>query len=139
MKEKVTDKDLIALYRSRKTDFEKARTKRKRQLAQRPEEMKDILGNYFQSDPSMMRQLEEARALLAWPKYIGTAASLNAVAHRFKGSTIVILVNDPLWMQQLILLKNDLLKKFQKDFPRLKIRDLFFTRRDLDPPKEKKG
>lgn len=137
MKDKVTEKDLKELYQSRKKDFEKARTKRKRQLASRPATMKELLGSYFQSDSQMCRQMEEARALLAWPKYIGEAAAEHAVAKRFRGSTIIIIVSDPLWMQQLILLKNELLKRFQRDFPGLGIRDLYFSRKDLDPPSKR--
>lgn len=130
MADKITEKDLALLYRERKKDFEKARTKRKRQLAAAPEPMKDLLGYYFKSDSSRMRQMEEAKAILAWPRYIGEAATEHASAKRFRGSTLIILVTDPLWMQQLMLLKYELLKRYQKDFPSLKIKDLFFTRKD---------
>ena len=90
--------------------------------------MSDLLGKYFGHDSEAMQRLEEHRALQAWEMYVGDAACRVSTALRVRQGTLLVRVRDPLWMQQLSLLKRELIRKYQADFPRLEIRDIFFTR-----------
>ncbi len=120
--------DLLKLYRQRKRDRQQSRTKRRVATENSPKKLKDLLGIYFQADPQAMQRIEESRALLAWPEYVGNAAARVSQALRVRGKTLIVQVRDPIWMQQLSLLKYEMLKRYMKDFPRLKITDIFFTR-----------
>ena len=123
------EKNLMKLYRARKNDVRQSKTKRRRAVENRPDQIKDLLGAYFQKDQQAMRRIEETRAVMAWEKYVGPAAARFSQALKMRGHQLIVRVRDPLWMQQLSLLKNEILKKYAKDFPRLSIRDLYFTTR----------
>jgi predicted nucleic acid-binding Zn ribbon protein len=131
MSDEKDEKDLLKLYCSRVKDFKYARSRRKRMLENRPGKISDLLLNYFQKEsPQALNKIEENRALNAWETYVGRVASEHSRALRVRKDTLVVQVADTLWMQQLHLLKNELLKKYRKDFPRLGLKDIFFTRYD---------
>ena len=120
--------DLLKLFRQRRKDRAQSKTKRRKSMESSPEPMSDLLGNYFHGNPEALRKIEETRALMAWEGYVGSAAARISHALRLRGHMLVVRVPDPLWMQQLSFLKQDLLKRYAKDFPKLKIREIFFTR-----------
>lgn len=120
--------DLLKLFRQRRKDRIQSKTKRRKSMEASPQPMGDLLGNYFAGNPEALRKIEETRALLAWETYVGSAAARVTQALRLRGNMLVVRVPDPLWMQQLSFLKQELLKKYAKDFPKLKIREIFFTR-----------
>jgi len=120
--------DLLKLFRQRRKDRVQSKTKRRKALESSLQPMGDLLGNYFQGNPEALKKIEETRALMAWETYVGSAAARVTQALRLRGNMLVVRVPDPLWMQQLSFLKHELIKKYAKDFPRLKIREIFFTR-----------
>ncbi len=125
----ITDKDLMALYKSRLKDRAQSVTRRRRQVESSPKQMSTLLDQFFGQDSQAARKIDEGRALIAWETYVGDVAARYSHAERIRGDQLVVRVVDPLWMQQLSLLKHGLLKKYAEDFPRLNLRDIFFTRR----------
>ena len=128
MKDKVSDKDLIKLFRCRVKDRMKFKTRRRRSVEAAPPAMGSLVTEFFQDSPEALKRLEESRAVLAWTTYVGETVASQARPIRLRGNTLVIQVNDPLWMQQLMFLKQELLRKYRKDFPKLGLTDIYFTR-----------
>jgi predicted nucleic acid-binding Zn ribbon protein len=127
------ENDLMKLYRARVKDFKYAKTRRKKALEMGPARLGEALLNFFQKEsPQALNKIEENRAILAWENYVGQLASKHSRALRVRQKTLVVQVADPLWMQQLHLLKNELLKKYRRDFPKLALNDIFFTRFDKE-------
>lgn len=122
------EKDLHALFRKRQDDQRKATTKRRKQGFSRPATCNDILSGLFAKDPNSLKKIEETKAILAWEKYVGAATLRHAKAEKIRNGTLIIKVSDPLWAQELSLLKQSLLDKYRRDFPHLRLTDLFFTR-----------
>ena len=122
------EKNLMALYRARMKDRAQCVTRRRRAVEAPPKKMSDLLTQFFGADSEAVRKLEENRALNAWDSYVGEAALRFSQAQRIRGEQLVVRVADPMWMQQLSLLKRELLKKYRTDFPRLNLRDIYFAR-----------
>jgi hypothetical protein len=122
------ERELHRLYRARIKDRLQSKTRRRKELEAKPNKLGDLLGTYFGRDSEALRRLEEHRALQAWEGYVGAAACRVSKALRVRQGTLLVRVQDPLWMQQLSLLKRELIKRYRSDFPRLGIRDIFFTR-----------
>lgn len=125
---KVTEKELFELARNRKRDRAQSRTKRRIATESRPKPVAELISQLFAHDAEAMRRMEETRALMAWVNYVGESAGRVSEAIRVRNGTLVVRVCDPLWMQQLSLLKRDLVRRYMKDFPKLAVRDIFFTR-----------
>lgn len=126
--EKRTEKDLLELQRKRRRDRQQATTKRRRQGEERPHAFGDLLEAYFQKDPEALAKIEESRALEAWGRYVGEAAARVSRAARLRQGTLTVIVRDPIWMQQLSLLKRGIIAKYKAEFPKLVLRDIFFSR-----------
>jgi predicted nucleic acid-binding Zn ribbon protein len=129
MAKEVTDKELMQLYRARLKDRTQARSRRRKRLENTPQAFGDLLSQFFKNDPEATRRLEENRVILAWPACVGDCAARASEALKIRNGTLIVYVPDPLWMQQLSLLKYEVLKKYREAFPSLPIRDIFFTRR----------
>ncbi|MBY0372339.1 DUF721 domain-containing protein [bacterium] len=91
----------------------------------------ELLSVFFKKDPEFLRQIEENKALEAWPGYVGEAAARVSKAIRLRNGTLTVHVQDGIWMQQLSLLKNGILSRYRNEFPKIVIRDIFFKRQAL--------
>ncbi len=125
------DSDLMKLYKERLHDVQQLRSRRQKQNARLPPHFKQVLQDYFKSEPDALRKIDEQRALMAWPQFVGESVGRVSRALRFQAGTLVIGVTDPLWLQQLLFLKHDLLERYQREFPSLKIKDIFMKRESV--------
>jgi hypothetical protein len=123
------EKELLILQKKRRKDRQQATTKRRRQGEAMPNSFAALLGQFFKGDPEALAQIEQSKAIEAWPGYVGEVASRVSKAARIRNGTITIVVSDPMWMQELSFQKKILIAKYQKDFPKLGIRDMYFSRR----------
>ncbi len=121
-------KELLELQRLRRRDRQQATTKRRRQAEAMPNRFGDLLQGFFKNDPETLQQIEETKALEAWGRYVGEAAARVTRAVRLRQGTLTVYVVDSIWMQQLTFLKQGILAHYRKEFPKLKVRDIFFTR-----------
>lgn len=120
--------ELKDLFQKRLKDRRQSRTRRRIRIDASPKAFNDILPDFFDESPNTMKKIEETRALIAWEKYVGKAAAQYSKAVRLVNGSLTVRVSDPLWMQQLLLLKQDFLRNYRKDFPKLGIQNIFFTR-----------
>ncbi len=127
--EETPEKALLILQKKRRKDRQQATTKRRRQGDALPNSFAALLGQFFKGDPEALAQIEQSKAIDAWPRYVGEAASRVSKAARIRNGTITIVVTDPMWMQELSFQKKFLLTKYQEEFPKLGIRDMYFSRR----------
>lgn len=120
-------KKIQDLIRARRKDIQEQ--KRKRAFFQRgPEKVEGVLNTIFKDNPEISKKIEESRAVAAWAKLVGSAAAQSSRALKINGGVLIVKVADGLWMQQLLLLKQSLLKKYREAFPHLKLSDIYFTR-----------
>ena len=124
----MTDKELRELSRDRRRDREQYKSKRARAVDSPPKAFSDLVGILFKGDSDSLKKIEESRAVLAWPDLVGESAARYAVAEKIRNHKLIVKVRDPLWMQELSLLKHELLKRYREYFPKLGLRDIFFTR-----------
>ncbi len=122
------EKDFIELHRKRRRDRQQATTKRRRLGQEAPKPFSDLLKAFFQKDPEALAQIEETKALEAWAKYVGEAAARVSRASRARNGVLTVVVKDPVWMQQLSFLKQGILARYREDFPRLGLKNIFFSR-----------
>jgi predicted nucleic acid-binding Zn ribbon protein len=129
------DRRLKEIYKARLKDAAAAKSKRRRMVEAGPKTLGYLLNSYFAKGgtPGAIERIEEARALLAWEHYVGPAAAQVSRALRIRNGALTVIVKDPMWMQQLSLLKHEILKKYHKDFPRLIIKTIFFTGQERGP------
>jgi predicted nucleic acid-binding Zn ribbon protein len=122
------EKELIELQKKRRKDRQQATTKRRRQGDALPNSFASLLTQFFKADPEALTQIEHSKALDAWPRYVGDVAARASKAARIRNGTLTVVVKDPMWMQELSFQKRNLLAKYQAEFPKLGIRDIYFSR-----------
>lgn len=121
------ERELMRIYRSRLNDYRQTRGRRKKQAALLPERFSMLINRYFKDNREVLKKITLSRALSAWKGFVGEAAAKVSSAERIRGKQLIVRVGDPLWMHQLYLLKNDLIKKYRKEFPTLDIQDIFYA------------
>ena len=126
--DEVKEKDLLKLYRARLRDKAQSRTRRRRQVESAPQPLGNLVEAFFQSDGDAMRRIEESKAIQAWEALVGPTGARFSKAIKTRGDTLIVKVADPLWMQQLMLLKRQLLKKYRALMPKLGLKDIYFIR-----------
>lgn len=128
MADEISEKELLLLQRKRRRDREQATTRRRRQGNDAPKRINDVFGAIFPKGSDALEKIEISKAIAAWELLVGPAAAANSTACRVRNRQLVVWVRDPLWMQQLSLLKNHLIRQYQASFPSLRINDIYFTR-----------
>ncbi len=121
------EKDLKKLYADRLKDRRQSKTRRRLRAEASPQALTQLLPIYFDKSPQTLSKIEETRALISWEKYVGESAASQSQAVRLRAGTLTVKVLSPIWMQQLSLFKDRILKHYRRDFPNLKIRNIFFT------------
>ncbi|MBI4404302.1 MAG: DUF721 domain-containing protein [Deltaproteobacteria bacterium] len=128
MTKKSPEAELAAIYAKRIKDFQNMRSKRRRRVEGSPKKVSSVLNILFEDNHEAVRRFEEARALFAWQEFVGPAAAEVAKPVRIRNHTLTVRVADPLWLQQLVLLKQEILRKYRSAFPKLRLKDVFFVR-----------
>lgn len=120
-------KELIQLFKSRRKDRTDYVRGRRKSVENKPSSVGEVLNSVFKNDAQALKRIQESRALLAWEELVGSAAARVSQALRVRNRKLIVKVTDPLWMQQLLLLKPQLLAKYRGLFPKLQLDDIFFT------------
>lgn len=55
---------------------------------------------------------------------VGKAIAAKARPTHYQGECLVVEVDHPAWMQELSLLKQQLLKKISREYPKIKVREI---------------
>lgn len=120
-------RELRRLEAMRREDRRKARSSAKARREAAPPALGDLITNVLGRTPEARRKILEHRLIALWPEMVGAAASERARAVSVKGHTMTVHVDDPLWLQELMFLKADLLARYRKALPALPLEDIFFT------------
>ncbi|NBV51203.1 DUF721 domain-containing protein [bacterium] len=131
IKTKKTEAELFELYKVRQNDRKRYRNQRKKVRKTTPQKASDLLRLFFKEDPLALRKMLESQALQAWPRYVGAEAAAVSQAIRIKEQELLIWVSDPLWLHQLLHLKNQILSCYRRDFPQLRLNKLYLKRTHL--------
>ncbi len=78
------------------------------------------------ADLGIAQRLEEFKAVTLWEEAVGKKIAARSEAVDVKGGTLVVDVDDNVWMQELTLLKPRLLKKLARLAKGSPIRDIRF-------------
>jgi hypothetical protein len=79
-------------------------------------------------DRGMAGKLKEFRTWIVWEKAVGPQIAKNARPLRIRDGILELRVVHPVWMQQLQMLKPQILKKLNERLEGAQIRDLYFRR-----------
>lgn len=127
--EDVSMADLWELQQSRRRDHRQLASRRSRRVHRTPDSVELAIDQLFGRDGESQRRITEAKAVQYWRAIVGDTISQHATAIRVRNKTLIVLVQDPMWMQQLNFLKHSLVQKMNEKFPTIGIKEIFFTRR----------
>jgi len=82
--------------------------------------IKQVLGNAGYDE-----QLPRYQVWLAWDRVVGEQIARRARPLRIRDKTLEVLVDHPVWMQQLQMLKPQILKKIHAQLPDCDIEDIY--------------
>ena len=104
--------------------------------------LKKVLGERGMDD-----RLNRYQAWLIWDQVVGKQIAERARPLRFRQGTLEVQVDHPVWMQQLQMMKTQILQKLNQQLPNANITDLFLrkaptpysnkNRRQPEPPAQK--
>ncbi|MBW6507998.1 MAG: DUF721 domain-containing protein [Desulfuromonadales bacterium] len=85
--------------------------------------LKEMLGK-----PGLGEQLTRHQAWLVWDKIVGKQIAARARPLRLRRGVLEIAVDHPVWMQQLQMMKTQILAKIQEQTPKAGITDLYLRK-----------
>lgn len=127
-KDDVTIEELQELLLMRRRDVEAAFGRKKWREKKATQTFGTLLNLFFKDRPEILKKVDENTAIQSWKEVVGETAAGFSEAVKFRGNTLVVRVKDAIWMQQLALLKTTILRLYQKKFPSLALKDIYFIR-----------
>lgn len=88
------------------------------------ESISDILAKYFAKDPAARKKLQQYSLFAIWNEVVGARIAKHAQPERMMDTTLVVRVDNAVWMQELQMLKPDLLRKIHAHVAPSLIRDI---------------
>lgn len=85
--------------------------------------LKEMLGK-----PGFGEQITRHQAWLVWDKIVGKQIAARARPLRLRKGVLEIAVDHPVWMQQLQMMKSQILAKIQEQTPKAGITDLYLRK-----------
>jgi predicted nucleic acid-binding Zn ribbon protein len=119
-------RELRRLEAIRREDRRRARSKAQARREAIPPTLGELVTSVLAKSPEARRKLLEHRVLAAWPDIVGHPAAARARPVAVKGQTLTVHVDDPLWLQELLFLKAELLVRYRKALPDFSLTDIFF-------------
>ncbi|MDT8441581.1 MAG: DUF721 domain-containing protein [Desulfuromonadales bacterium] len=78
-------------------------------------------------------RLRQARALVIWEEVVGPQIAAHTRARKLRDGVLEVGVDQPTWMQQLQLMKPQILRKLNAELGDAPVRDIFLKRGKLAP------
>jgi len=97
----------------------------KRPRMKRPLQIADLLETVFAGKPAQKR-IREAKAWQFWEEAVGSHIASKATPVAFKDGTLTVRVSGSAWMQQLSLMKLDIISQLNDAIGYPLVNDLFF-------------
>jgi hypothetical protein len=79
------------------------------------------------------KKLQQYRALVIWDEVVGPQIAARARPSKIRGSVLEVCVDQPAWMQQLQLMKPQILKKLNEQLGEGEISEIFLKRGKVPP------
>lgn len=79
-------------------------------------------------------RMQQTRALIVWDRVVGPQIAAHTRPHKIREDVLEICVDQPAWMQQLQLMKPQILKKLNAELGDAPLRDIFLRRGRMAPP-----
>lgn len=99
-----------------------------RRAAQAGELLEKLLHSY-----GLDKRVRQYRALVIWDEVVGPQIAARARPNKIRGSVLEICVDQPAWMQQLQLMKPQILKKLNAQLGEGEIKEIFLKKGKVQP------
>ncbi len=73
----------------------------------------DLLQSVLKSTPAVAKKVQQYQLWNRWAEAVGPQIATQAWPARMQGTTLVVAAKSPSWVQELSMLRNDLLRKVQ--------------------------
>ena len=91
----------------------------------KPKSIKDVLSDFLKG--SNFKEINETINIsTAWKNIVGKTISKNTEIKSIKNGKITIKTANPIWRNELVFQKEDLLNRLKKEEPELYIKDIEF-------------
>ena len=91
----------------------------------KPKLIKDVMSDFFKG--GNFKEINETINISeAWKKIVGKTISQNTEIKNFKKGKITIKTINPIWRNELIFQKEDLLSRLKKEQPEINIKEIEF-------------
>lgn len=91
----------------------------------KPKSIKTVLSDYFKG--TNFKEINAAINIsIAWKNIVGKTIAKNTEIQNFKNGKVTVKTVNPIWRNELIFQKEDLLKRLKKEEPELNIKELEF-------------
>jgi hypothetical protein len=102
-------------------------------MAKKLDKLSSTLGSVLKSH-GLQGSLGEYRIQVQWDKTVGALIARHARPRSVRGKKLYLSVDSPAWMQQLSLLKPQLIEKLNGALGKGMIKDIMLTLGEVDPP-----
>ena len=91
----------------------------------KPKPIKTILSDYFKGT-NIKKINAEINISTAWKNIVGKAIAKNTEIQNFKNGKVTVKTVNPIWRNELIFQKENLLNRLKKEEPELNIKEIEF-------------
>ena len=91
----------------------------------KPVKIKDILSIYL-AKTNYKKIDETVKISSVWKKVVGEVIAKNTIVHSLENGKVTVQVSSPVWRNELIFQKNDIIQKLNSKLEKNKIKDIRF-------------
>ena len=91
----------------------------------KPKSIKTVMSDYFKG--TNLKEINQALNIsTVWKNIVGNTIAKNTEIQKFKNGKITVKTSNPIWRNELIFQKEDLLNRLKKEEPELNIKEIEF-------------
>jgi len=91
----------------------------------KPKSIKTVMSDYFKG--TNLKEINQAINIsTVWKNIVGNTIAKNTEIQKFKNGKITVKTSNPIWRNELIFQKEDLLNRLKKEEPKLNIKEIEF-------------
>ena len=91
----------------------------------KPKSIKTVMSDYFKG--TNLKEINQALNIsTVWKNIVGNPIDKNTEIQKFKNGKITVKTSNPIWRNELIFQKEDLLNRLKKEKPELNIKEIEF-------------
>ena len=91
----------------------------------KPKSIKTVMSDYFKG--TNLKEINQALNIsTVWKNIVGNTIAKNTEIQKFKNGKITVKTSNPIWRNELIFQKEDLLNRLKKEKPELNIKEIEF-------------